>query len=143
MRAAFAVLPTLAAFAAWDLEKKRLPRCWLLLYAVCGLPAAFLRCGMGPPVWLADMVPGLFVLFLGRLTAQSIGYGDGWTVLACGLWAGGAAAAGTLFLGLVLAGLFGAGLLLMRRGSGKTKLPFIPFLAAGEALRLLLQSLRA
>ncbi len=130
----------LAVFSARDLDRRRLPREWLLVYAAAGLAAAALR-GSGSFCMIGDMVPGLFLLFSGALTRQSIGYGDGWLVLAGGLMTGGPAAAETLFLALVLAAVWSVGLLAARRGSGRTRLPFVPFLAAGEGIRLILAGL--
>lgn len=141
MTAGLFAFPVLAVFSARDLDCRRLPREWLLVYSAAGLCAAAARRGFGSLYVLGDMVPGLFLLFSGALTRQSIGYGDGWLVLAGGLLTGGGAAAETLFLALFLAAVWSIVLLATRRGTGRTRLPFVPFLAAGEGLRLILACL--
>ena len=126
-------------FAACDLDRRRLPGNWLLFHLSAGLLLSLHRPGAAAGGLLCDLLPGLFVMMIGLLTKEAIGYGDGWVLFAGGLAIGGAGAAAELMAGLILSALWSLGLLGSGRGTGKTRLPFVPFLACAELLRLLLR----
>lgn len=74
-------------------------------------------------VWL----PGLFLLVVGKLSGERIGLGDGWLLLALGMWLPYEILMGILFLGL----LAGAGYGIL---SGKKEIPLVPFFTVGFVL---------
>ncbi len=67
--------------------------------------------------------PGCFLLGLAVLTGEQIGKGDGWVLLALGMWFPAGTVERILLTGMCLCGA--AGLLLKKK-----ELPFVPFLAA-------------
>lgn len=87
---------------------------------------------------------GYFVLFLIR--PSGMGFGDVKLALSVGAalgWYGwGVLFAGT-FAGFLLGSLYGLGLVLARRGSRKSAIPFGPFMIGGALLGLLLGALSA
>ncbi len=115
----------------YDIKYKKIPN-WFLLVFGLGVAMIFLlakrnvnlNCIMGVGV-------GIFLLIIGKLTEEAIGYGDAWTLAITGFGLGlhdnlsvmlvavGAAAGISLFL------------LMFHRAHKKTKLPFIPFLFVG------------
>ena len=121
--------------AAYDLDRKRLPRAWLAFHLGTGLWLAFLRCGLTSLSWVAALLPGLFIMTASLLTHGSIGSGDGWILLAGGLACGGMAAAEELMLGLLLCAGFSLILLAVGKATRRTSLPFVPFLALAELVR--------
>ena len=71
--------------------------------------------------------PGLFLLVVGKLSGERIGLGDGWLLLALGMWMPYEILMGILFLGL----LAGAGYGIL---SGKKEIPLVPFFTVGFVL---------
>ena len=93
------------------------------------------------PHLAAAMAPGVLLLILALLPRGGVGTGDGLCLLLCGLvwearWCWEA-----LLLGLTCGGVYALGLLALRKGTRKTRFPFLPFLAAGYGLTLLHRSL--
>ncbi len=80
------------------------------------------------------LLPGGFLLLLGFLTGESVGYGDGMTVIGLGLWTGGWFTGLTVWIGMTLSGIW-AGFCLLK---GKREpIPFIPFLLLGMEVVLI------
>ncbi len=74
------------------------------------------------------LLPGFLLLLAGLLSAEAIGYGDGWLVLALGMWLD----AQTLFLMLFLGMLLGIGFALSFQ---RREIPFVPFLGLAYILK--------
>lgn len=92
---------------------------WLLLeLMLTGLLEAFQN--DRAVVWL----PGFLLLILGKLSGEKIGLGDGWLLLALGMWLSYDTLMEVLLLGL----LAGAGYGIL---SGKKEIPLVPFFAIG------------
>ena len=121
---------------AHDLDRKRLPRAWLAFHLGTGLWLAFLRCGLTSLSWVPALIPGLFVMAASLLTRGSIGTGDGWILMAGGLACGGMAVAEELMLALLLCAGVSLVLLAAGKATRRTRLPFAPFLALAELVRL-------
>jgi leader peptidase (prepilin peptidase)/N-methyltransferase len=82
---------------------------------------------------------GAFIFFFGLavVTQGGIGGGDAMLAAFIGLIAGFPRGLQALSWGALLAGVFALGLLLSRRGTWNTLIPYGPFLALGGALALL------
>ncbi|MFJ3581342.1 prepilin peptidase [Streptomyces sp. NPDC090127] len=145
--APFAVL-----LATVDVRVHRLPDP-LTLPLAAGVPLLLLGAELLPydaGSWPHALLGGLalgggyFVLFLIR--PSGMGFGDVKLALSVGAalgWYGwGVLFVGT-FLGFVLGALYGLGLVLARRGSRKSAIPFGPFMIGGALLGLLLGALSA
>lgn len=144
-----AVLGTVLAVA--DVRQRRLPdRLTLPSYpvalALLGLAAAALP-GGGRPFLGALLGMGIALgLFGGQavIYPDGLGWGDVKLAGVLGLylgWLGLTALAAGLFLGYLLAGLAGLGLIAAGRASRKTQLPFGPFLLAGTLAAIALSGL--
>ena len=72
---------------------------------------------------LPEPLPGLFLLAVGYFSGERVGYGDGWLLLALGMWLSASELFFLLFLGMGLAALWGS--LFHCR-----ELPLIPYLTA-------------
>jgi leader peptidase (prepilin peptidase)/N-methyltransferase len=133
-------LTILALAVVTDLERR-------LIYDAVMLPAIALA-ALAAPVspWLEGgavgawgMGVGAFIFFFGLavITRGGIGGGDATLAAFIGLIAGFPRGLQALSWGALLAGVFALGLLLSRRGTWNTLIPYGPFLALGGALALL------
>ena len=107
---------------SWEDMKDQMLSFWLLL--------ELLLTGLLTALWNGrEMVwfPGLFLLVVGKLSGERIGLGDGWLLLALGMWLPHEILMGILFLGL----LAGAGYGFL---SGKKEIPLVPFFTVGFVL---------
>ncbi len=85
---------------------------------------------------LSAALPGLFLLVLAWLTKESIGYGDGISVILLGGMVGLRNCIWVLCISLLLLSLAGLVLLVIKRVDRKTKIPYLPFLLAAESVLL-------
>ncbi len=81
--------------------------------------------------WLGGILLGLCLLFLGVVTEEQIGYGDGWLVLVMGMSLGFRISMVALLLSMGLSALTGGILLIFRKVKRNDRIPFAPFLLAG------------
>lgn len=88
-------------------------------------------------IWiLCGSIVGLVLLLLGVLTRESIGYGDGISVLVIGIalgLKGSFLICSLAFLLSAVTALF----LIIRKASRKATLPFLPFLCAGYVIHII------
>lgn len=88
--------------------------------------------------WIFGILPGLCLLLLGKVTGEAIGYGDGAAVIVCGMFLGFRDCVGVLMLGLFLTCPVSLFLIVCRRATRKSRMPFLPFLLAGYIVRMLI-----
>jgi leader peptidase (prepilin peptidase)/N-methyltransferase len=144
-----AVLSILLAME--DVRSRRLPdRLVLPAYPAAGLLLGSAGLAAGDPGRLVGMAGGAVVLLAGyfllrMISPAGLGLGDVKLAGVLGLFLGYAGwvqvAAGTA-AGFVLGGLWGLGLILTGRGTGKTRIAFGPFMLAGAAAALLAPALQ-
>ena len=77
---------------------------------------------------ILGLVPGVFMLLTAYIT-RKVGYGDGLALLGVGMLSGYKACWAMLCISLLLMSFWGIGILMLRRGTRNTKLPYLPFLA--------------
>lgn len=131
------LLVFLGLAAYFDCRLKRIP------WSVLGMGAIFMiLCNILQ--WkefkmgiLLSVLPGMFLLMLAWFTKESIGYGDGISVLLLGGMAGLRNCIWVLCISLLLLSLVGLVLLVIKRVDRKTKIPYLPFLLAAESILLL------
>jgi len=120
-----------------DLDQRLLPN--LLTLPVIPVALLYAVTGQNPLVG-SDLVPAIAaailipaVLYLPSLPfgAGAFGLGDVFLLIGVGLTVGGERALGGVFIGLILAGVVLAPLLLFGRIGRRTYVPFGPFLIAG------------
>lgn len=125
--------------AFFDCKWKRIPWC------VQGMGAVFV-CICLITQWqkvsynyILAMIPGMILLLLAWVTKESIGYGDGVSVLLLGGMAGFKACVWVLCFSLILLSVVGLVLLVIKHMDKKTKIPYLPFLFAAQSFFVLLQ----
>ena len=81
--------------------------------------------------FLISFVPGGILLFVCLVSMQGIGIGDGLLVLSLGPLLGMINTLLAILIAFTLSAIVGAVLLIFHRANGKSKIAFVPFLAAG------------
>lgn len=76
-------------------------------------------------------IPGTFLLICAWITNEAIGYGDGMVLLGVGNIIGLKEGTESLFIALLIAGIFSCVLMIIKRANRATTVPFIPFLLIG------------
>ena len=88
---------------------------------------------------LLSLIPGLCIIFIGFISHQAIGYGDGIVVLIIGLSIGLKDTLMCCLLAFFLAAIISV-VLILKQHSKKDALPFVPFLS-GSYLIIILQKI--
>lgn len=116
-----------------DIKNKKISA-WFI---VCGLITALIKkittvTGM-PVIWelVLQSIPGFALLILAYLAKGCLGKGDGLAVILIGNIIGFKYAVLSLFFGFVIAGIFGATMVVLRKMNRKSEIPFIPFIGLG------------
>ncbi len=135
--AAAADITFLVLHTARDIEDQTVSRAAALLHLLAGLAVSAVRYGGVSAMTFIDMLPGLFLFSVSIISHGGIGTGDGFVLLAGGLMQGCTVIFERLILALTIAAVCGIFLLLRGRVTMKTRLPFVPFLAAAELLCLI------
>lgn len=120
----------LVFLAAYDMKTRTVP-----VFPVIGMGGLLLLVRLFGGVGVAELVlgwvPGMLFFFLALLSNEKIGKGDGLVLLALGCGFGLEQQIGMLGLALCLAAAVSAVLLVLKKATRKTELPFIPFLFFG------------
>ncbi len=106
------------------------------LLSAVSTAVVFMRGEFNPGDFLSSLIPGILIILLSVTSREGIGLGDGIMVLLLGPILG--------FRGLVIGILmaffmnsFVSGILLFIRKAGrKTRIPFVPFIAAGMGVTM-------
>ncbi len=129
----------ISILAIADIKEKAVPCVFL---AVFGMIAVIYIVMRGEKEWLSilySLIPGVFLLMVSLCTKESIGYGDGWAVMALGLLIEAEACFITVCIGLFVSAFFSLILLVLHKVSGKSRLPFLPFLTVGLGVLMIAQ----
>lgn len=125
--------------AAWmDHKRKELPMEFVIAMSLTGI--IFQIIAQQIHFWnlfLGCLLGGIF-LGLGKITRQALGYGDGWMLVATGIFLGFSENMFLLLLGFSLAAIFSIGLLIFQKKKKNDAIPFMPFLLAGYIFLLVL-----
>lgn len=119
----------LLAASIMDIRTRRVP-VWMLAFGGGLAALAAWRQGAAVPEAVMGMLPGVLLL-LTALATKKAGYGDG--VVLCMFGAVLGREKGMLLFGisLFLLSLYALTLLALRKAGKNTRIPFLPFLAAG------------
>ncbi|MDD3368621.1 MAG: prepilin peptidase [Lachnospiraceae bacterium] len=133
------VVLLLLVLAVCDLRYQKIPCKLLAIYGITLLILSGLfyleSFGLKGLLKMAiGMLPGLILLVLACLFKQEIGKGDGLVLLFLGATIGGKACMLVMFAGLFMASIVGIFLMICKKGSRKTRLPYIPFVLLGYIL---------
>lgn len=119
-----------------DIKRREIPLLLLGAFAVSGIVAQLIGGYAAVSQWLGGGVAGLLLVGIGRLTGESIGYGDGLAASVLGIWLGVFALIEILFLALMLSAVLAGYLFLVKKVGGKYRIPFLPFLMASYLIWL-------
>ena len=135
------VLGFLCLCAVFDLKKKEIP----LVLVIIGIIG-----GVGFNVWLISrgmlsmeemgisLLPGISFVLVGWGTKDKIGYGDGLVLFITGLFVGFYKCFLGVCIGLIFSAVFAVLLLIMHKAKKDSRIPFIPFLAIGMGVGMIL-----
>lgn len=124
----------LAILSAGDIRERKISIYRVLLFA---LFAILYRMITNEHLWneiICCVLPGSALLLLAFLTKESIGYGDGITVLVLGLWTNGRFALAVTCTGIMLSGIWSVVCIFRKK---KEAIPFVPFLLLGMEVILI------
>lgn len=86
---------------------------------------------------LTAVLPGIALLLLAWVTRETIGFGDGVSVLILGGMAGFWNCIWVLCISLTFLSVIAVFLLVFKRAGRKTKIPYLPFLLAAEGISVI------
>lgn len=131
MQMVFIIL--LGICAIYDLRSKTIPAMWI--WGILGFTIVYrltiIISGQGTIMdSLLCLIPGVFLLIISRC-GKLVGSGDGWLIIAEGLFWEWTLLICILVYSFLAAGLFSIGYLIMGRRDRKETIPFVPFLFVG------------
>lgn len=123
---------------AWlDMRKKEISLLTVVIFAAAGA-VWYIESGRSLMEVLVPLGTGLVFFTLSLLTSGSVGLGDVWILLVLGLILETGEFLETLCIGMLLAGGWALILMVVRKKSRHTEIPFVPFLLAGYVGGMLL-----
>ena len=120
-----------------DVKTQRLPVWFMVIFGTGSLALIAAQC---PGEWQQKgigLLLGGSLLLVGRLSG-CIGVADGIMVMIMGLLYGGTGCGEQLMIAVLLTAIAAIVLIVMHRADAKSRLPFVPFLAAGFLVYLIL-----
>lgn len=127
----------LLAAAAADIRTRKVSLRLAAFFAAASIIMQVMWQDLGIGIWLAGMLPGLFLMVLGWVTRGAVSYGDGVALLVCGSFLGFWGCLEVFLLGLFLSCPVSLFFIAGRKADRKTELPFVPFLLAGYSVWML------
>lgn len=79
----------------------------------------------------ASLAVFLLLFGISKITKESLGIGDVWVMGSILMAVGVAEGIKSIFLGFLLAGIYGGIFMIVKKCGGKKRIPFVPFLFAG------------
>lgn len=131
------VLGILGWFSIQDIKKKSVSMWQMILAFVVGAVIAVTNKAGG---WntFAGILLGLAAYIAACISKEQIGKGDAVMLMVTGVFLGGRGNLELLFIGLLLAAVYAAWLLIARHTGRRQSFAFIPFMAAAQLIRILL-----
>lgn len=120
------VATLLSICSFYDLKQKEVPLLPIVIVGIGGI--LYIIFGVEKISYIAGAGLGILCLLFGKITEESLGYGDGYLLLAIGLLIGLKKNIALLIIALFLSAIFSMVLLILKKGNRKTTIPFVPFL---------------
>lgn len=120
--------------AVFDARTKQIPFRFVVWFGAGALVYRLLTGRLLELSVAAGILFGAAVLLAAKRFPKQIGEGDGWLLIVTGLFAGFEGCLESFFAGVVMAAAVSIVLLVGKKGSLQTTLPFAPFLFAGYLL---------
>ena len=133
------VLLLLGINSIWDKKEKAIPVWGVVLFIGLGVVVNVWRPYFNISEILLGATLGLLLLFVSQITSGAIGAGDGYIMLAIGIYLGIWNSLNLLFWALLFAAIFSLGLIKIKKKNRKTTIPFIPFLLCAYVFGLIVE----
>jgi leader peptidase (prepilin peptidase)/N-methyltransferase len=138
------LIAVLAICALCDIKRRQLPLkvllAGLLTGGGCRILQSGLQCGLMANLCCGTL-PGAALLAVSLCTRGAVGLGDAVLFMVSGVYLNFWENLLLMLLSLMLAGLWGTGLLVTKKGSRKTTLPLAPFVLAAFAVLEVLKAM--
>ena len=135
----FVFIGLMGICAIHDLRSRKIPAIWIWICigSMCIYRIYMILQGKSNIVEsVACILPGIFLLVLSHIS-RHVGNGDGWILIASGLYLSATELPVALVCAFMAAGLFSAGCLVFTKKGKNTPIPFVPFLFAGVVIACL------
>lgn len=124
-------------FNAWNDEKKQEIHLLLtIIMGMCGCVFHILLFDIGSIEFFLGGLLGVGLLFLGYVTKEQIGYGDGCIFIMTGFFLGIWKNMQLLLVAFLLAGIYAVTILFFKRKCRYDRIPFVPFVLVAYVLSL-------
>lgn len=125
----------LLAVGAWcDIKTRRLPVSLIVTGGLAGILYQCLVNGIIGIVQFSGMAVGMLMIGISRIGRAGIGLGDGVLFLVLGMFYSFDQMIELLMKASIMTGVFGLILMVSKKGSLKTELPFVPFVCVQYVL---------
>lgn len=125
------ILVYLMICALYDMRKHKLPMWILAAGTLVSLGIVLISERDTWYLWVSGGAVGVLFLMAGRITKESIGYGDGWMILnlgiCCGIWK----LCSLLFMAFLLIMAVSAAGMVFFKWKKEKRIPMVPFLFIG------------
>ena len=122
--------------SVWDCRCRQIPIAVTLAGGGIGLMGSILY-NRGFVDICLGLLPGLICLFIGWITREAVGYGDGFLLCAMGMYLSFEKIVAIVTMASVFAAVIGLILVVCGKKSGKDQLPFVPFLLVSTVMYLI------
>lgn len=121
----------LTAASYYDIRYHKIPKKFISLTGIGTISYVLLQRHGSIGYCLGGATIGILLLMIGRVTGESIGYGDGAAFVITGLLFGVRQNMVMFCISLIFSALCSLWILLCRNGNRKTEIPFLPCMLAG------------
>lgn len=117
--------------SGYDIQTQTVPR-WLLLVG-SSMAAAMRIAGIGEGTWsyIWGALLGIVFFLISKYSGEAVGYADSWMIFVLGMYMGIWKLVASLGIAFLVAGIWGAGMMMLKKKKGKETFPFLPFLTVG------------
>lgn len=124
-----AVMVIFLGICSWMDIRKRSIYVWIIaMFGIIGAVLGILCKPISCINIMAGIVVGVATMLVSRWSKGGIGMGDGMVLCITGIYLGGYKNLSLLLAALILAACWSVGILVLKKGNRKTKIPFLPFL---------------
>ena len=122
--------------SVWDCRYRQIPISVTVLGGIVGLMFSMLEKRAPIDVFMG-LLPGIVCLFVGWITREAVGYGDGFLLCAMGMYLSVEGIVVIIMGASFFAGIIGMILIIFRKKKGTDQLPFVPFLLVATVIYLI------
>ena len=122
--------------SVWDCRYRQIPISVTVIGGFVGLIFSMLEKRAPTDVFMG-LLPGIVCLFIGWITREAVGYGDGFLLCAMGMYLSVEGIVAIIMGASFFAGILGMILIIFRKKKGTDQLPFVPFLLVAAVIYLI------